>query len=177
MHLNILPKLIFAVFSSKHIKWAIFDILMTLNLGVNITRQMTPIFLIYSLSSIRWYISFLHFKNLKFQSHGVPIFQYVLVCKIHISVLKMTLSSLDNTEILFLKRAFLTCFISSLVPIPWTNYSDQKRTSEAAWSIEISRVSRAVVSKMIIIYIIYKFMIIFCSDVYCTYAGCIYFRQ
>ena len=75
MHLNILLKLIFAVFSSKYIKWVIFDILMTITLGVNITRRMTPIFLIFSLSSILWYISFLHFKNLKFQSHGVPNFQ------------------------------------------------------------------------------------------------------
>ena len=35
------------------------------------------------------------------------------------------------------------------------NYSDKKRTFEAAWSIETSRVSRAVVSKMIISYKVY----------------------
>ena len=34
----------FAVFSRKHIKWAFLDILMPINLGVNITRQMSPFF-------------------------------------------------------------------------------------------------------------------------------------
>ena len=38
-----------------------------------ITRQMTVIFLIYSMSSIRWYISFLYFKTFKIQFYEVPI--------------------------------------------------------------------------------------------------------
>ena len=49
-----------------------------------ITRQNDPIFLICSLSSIRWYILFLHFKNFKIQFCGVPFLHYVLICKIHI---------------------------------------------------------------------------------------------
>ena len=53
-----------------------------------------PIFFICSLSSIRWYISFLHFKTFKIQFCGVPFLHYVLVCKIHIYMQKMTLSSL-----------------------------------------------------------------------------------
>ena len=32
-----------------------------------------PIFLIYFLSSIHWYVSFLHFKTFKFHFHGVPL--------------------------------------------------------------------------------------------------------
>ena len=42
----------FAVSSRKYIKWAIFDILMTITLGVNITRQMSPFF-----SSLLWALS------------------------------------------------------------------------------------------------------------------------
>ena len=43
-----------------------------------------PIFLICSWSSIRWDISFLHFKTFKIQLCGVPFLHYVLVCKTHI---------------------------------------------------------------------------------------------
>ena len=53
-----------------------------------------PIFFICFSSSICWYISFLHFKTFKVQFCGVPCFHYVLVCKIHIYMQKMTLSSL-----------------------------------------------------------------------------------
>ena len=50
-------------------KWAAFDILMIMTLAVNvITRQVTPIFLIYSLSSIHWDISFLHFNSFLWSS-------------------------------------------------------------------------------------------------------------
>ena len=45
-------------------------------------------------SSIRWYISFLHFKTFKIQFCGVPFLHYVLVFKIHIYMQKMTFSSL-----------------------------------------------------------------------------------
>ena len=46
MHWNILPKLglLFSVLSKKYIKWAISDILMSITLGVNITRRMTSFF-------------------------------------------------------------------------------------------------------------------------------------
>ena len=97
MCLNILSKLwlFFAVNSRKYKKWAIFDILMTITPGVNmLTRQMIHIFFIYSLSFIRWYISFLHFKTFKIQFHGVSQLHYVLVFKIHIYMPKMILSSL-----------------------------------------------------------------------------------
>ena len=73
MHLNILLKLwpIFCCHQQKIQKWAIFDILMTVTLvGNMISRQMA--FFIYSLSSISWYISFLHFKSFKMQFHEVP---------------------------------------------------------------------------------------------------------
>ena len=62
-----------------------------------------PIFLICSLSSIRWYISFLHFNTFKIQSHGVPHLHYVLVRKINIYKSKMTLSSLA-IDFLFLHK-------------------------------------------------------------------------
>ena len=59
-----------------------------------ITRQNDPIFFICSSSSIRCYISFLHFKTFKIQFCGVPFLHYVLVCKIHIYMQKMTLSNM-----------------------------------------------------------------------------------
>ena len=53
MHLNILPNLILCCHLEKIKKWAIFDILMTVTLEVNmITRQMTPF-----LSSTFWALS------------------------------------------------------------------------------------------------------------------------
>ena len=62
MHLNILPKLFFSVFSRQYIKWAIFDILMTITLGVNVTIQMTSIF-----SCTLWilYVDIFHFCTSK----------------------------------------------------------------------------------------------------------------
>ena len=65
----------FAVISRKYKKWAICDILITTNLGVNtITRQMTPFF-----SSILWFLSIgiFHFcisRPSKFNSIGVHPF-------------------------------------------------------------------------------------------------------
>ena len=58
---------------------------MTITLEVvMIARQINPFF-IYSLSSIRWYISFLVFQNLRNSiSLGSPLLHYVLACKIHI---------------------------------------------------------------------------------------------
>ena len=54
----------------------IWDILMSLTLGVNDKQTNEPKFLIYSLSSIRLYISFLHFSTFKIQFHGVRIFTF-----------------------------------------------------------------------------------------------------
>ena len=64
----------FAAISRKYNKRDIFDILMIITLEANmITREITPFFM-YSLSSIRWYISFLHFQNFKTQFHVGPPF-------------------------------------------------------------------------------------------------------
>ena len=55
VHLNIIPKLClsFAAICRKYKKWAIFDILMTITLGVSIiSRQMIPFF-----SCILWALS------------------------------------------------------------------------------------------------------------------------
>ena len=78
---------------------------MTITLGATITtRQMTPFF-IYSLSSTRCCISFLHLKTFKIQFLGVPSLRYFLVCKIHIYIPMMTLSRL-LTQISFLYKKF-----------------------------------------------------------------------
>ena len=94
VHLNILPKLWLTFCCYRQIceKWAIFCILKAITLGVNEITD--PIFLIYSLDSIRCCILFLYFKTFKIQFHGVPPLHYVLVCKIHIYFPKKTFSSL-----------------------------------------------------------------------------------
>ena len=71
--------------SAKYTKRAIFDVVMTITLGVNmITRKTTPFF-----SSTLWvlFVGIFHFcisKPSKFSSMGSPPLHYVLVCKIHI---------------------------------------------------------------------------------------------
>ena len=98
MHINILSKLWLSFFwhKQKIQKCAIFDILMTITRGVNmVTRQMTP----FSASTL-WALSvgIFHFcisRPLKFSSMGsLPTLYYVLICKIHIYMPKITLSSL-----------------------------------------------------------------------------------
>ena len=49
---------------------------------------------IYSLSSNRWYISFPYFNICKIQFIGVFAFHYVLVCKMHVYMPKVTLPRL-----------------------------------------------------------------------------------
>ena len=72
-----LPQLILAVISKKHKKMSHFDILMSITLEVNmINRQMTPFFSSNLLSSIRQYISILHFNTFKIQFNGVPPLHY-----------------------------------------------------------------------------------------------------
>ena len=66
------------------VKWAIFDILMTITLGVNmITRKMTPFFhLLFEVYSLVYFIFV--FQDLQNSvPWGHPL-HYVLVCKIHI---------------------------------------------------------------------------------------------
>ena len=58
---------------------------------LSISKNKKSFFLIYSSSSIRWSISFLYFKTFKIQFYAVPPLHYVLVCKIHICMPKMTL--------------------------------------------------------------------------------------
>ena len=121
--------LIFAVISWKYKKCAIFWHFNDYNPGSkhdNYTNDF--IFHIYSLSSICWwYISFLHFKSLKIQFHGVFLLHSVLVCKIFIYMPKMTLSSLLTKIPFFYRKVanffYITFFVSNLIPIwyPWAN--------------------------------------------------------
>ena len=70
----------------------------------NLTNN--AIYFIYSLSSIRWYISFLHFKTFKIQFHGIITLHYVQACKIHIYMPRNTLLSL-----------LITYLVPTLIPI------------------------------------------------------------
>ena len=84
-------------------------------------QKIDLIFLIYSPSSTCWYILFLYFKILKLQFHDVPPFHYVMVCKTHTYILKMTFSSL-LTQISFFYVKFnnfwcITSIVSYLIPI------------------------------------------------------------
>ena len=111
----------------SHMKMSHFDILMTVTPEVNmITRQMTLFsFLIYSLSSICCYISFLDFKTFKIQFDGLPLLHYVLACKIHMYMPEIILSSLlILISFFYMKFAnfwYKTCFIPYLISIsPWS---------------------------------------------------------
>ena len=77
MHINILYKLwlSFCWHQQKIQKMSIFWHFKDYNLGRKHDKwqmMIDPIFTINSLRSICWYISFLHFKALKIQFHGVP---------------------------------------------------------------------------------------------------------
>ena len=81
---------VFAVISRKYKKSAIFYILMMITLEVNmITTQMTLFFLISFLSSVRCYILFLAFQDLKNSISWGPPFGLFLVWKIHNSCRKL----------------------------------------------------------------------------------------
>ena len=93
-----------------HNSWSKFD---------NQTNDL--IFLIYSLSSFSWYFSFLHFQTFKIHLDGVSPLHYALVCKTHIYMLKITLSSL-LTQIFYFYEQFarfwyIKCFVPNLVTI------------------------------------------------------------
>ena len=72
--------------------------------------------LICSLSSIRWYISFLHFKAFKIQFHGVTL--CIMFWSVNIYMPKMTLSSLfiqiSFFNIKFVNFWYITCFVSNV---------------------------------------------------------------
>ena len=73
----------------------------------------------YEITMITW--SLLHFKIFKIQFCGVPFLHYILFCKIHISMQKMTLSNLLKYISFFsIKLAnflYMTCSICYLIPI------------------------------------------------------------
>ena len=78
------------------------------------------IFFIYSLTSSPWYISFLYLKTFKIQFLEVPpSLYYALVCKIHIYMLKMILSSLliwiSFYYIKFDNFWYITCSVPNLI--------------------------------------------------------------
>ena len=88
MYLCISPKLwlFFLLSSVKYTKKSSFC-----HFNDKTTRQMTTFFFTHSLSSIGYYISFLHFKTFKIQFHGLPPSHYAQVRKIHIYMPKMTI--------------------------------------------------------------------------------------
>ena len=122
MHVNILSKLrlIFCWCQQKIQKMSYFLYFNDHNPGRIHDNQINdPIFFIYSLSSICWYISFLHFKTSKIQFHGVPPLHFVLVCKIPIYMPKMT-SPLTQISFFYIKFAnfwYIICFVPYLIPI------------------------------------------------------------
>ena len=68
-----------------------------------------------------WYISFLHFKTYKIQSHRVPLLHYVLVCKTQTYIPKMTLSRLltwmSSFYVKFTNICYIKCFVTNLILI------------------------------------------------------------
>ena len=125
MHLNILPNLwlIFCTHQQKIWKWAIFDILMTITLGVNmITRQMILFF-----SSTLWALSvgIFHFcisRPSKFTSVESPPLHYGLFFRIQIYMPKMGLS-IDIFFYIKYADFWYIClqFDTNLAPVPWSN--------------------------------------------------------
>ena len=99
---------------SKHEPF--FDILMTITLRVNmITRKMTPFFssVLQALSIGIFNFSFKDLQNLS------PLLHFVLFCKIHIYMPKITLSSLLTwISFLYVKFAKFSHICSALNLIP-----------------------------------------------------------
>lgn len=121
MQLIILPKLwlIFLLSSEKNIKkYTISDIILTImsTLGALFVGMFFKTFS-------------RDFKKFKIQVHGVPILNYVLVCKMHLYMPKMTLSSLLTLVLIVcIKPTFLwyiICLLSKLFPFRdwWTLFS------------------------------------------------------
>ena len=93
-----------------------------------ISRQMTRSFsstfwvpsILYFII-LYWHILFLYLKTFKTQFYGVPPLHYILVCKIHIYLPKMTFPKLLTKISFFYKRYanfwYLTCFTPNLILI------------------------------------------------------------
>ena len=119
-----------------------FDMLITKTPGVNMIARQN------SLSCIRWYFPFLHFRTFKIQFFGVPHSHYALACKIH-SHAKDYIFKLVNIYILSLPKIFYTellvCdmsyfqFDTTLAPILWTIGTSLKIHShwELLWKIGV----------------------------------------
>ena len=105
----------FAIISRKYKKWAIFDILMTLILGVNmITRQMTSFFhLLFELYPLV-YILFLHFNTFKvmWNTHLHAKYDAFKLVSININKRKICQPLVYNM--------FFSPFDTNLASIPWT---------------------------------------------------------
>ena len=84
--------LFFVVISRKYKTWAIFDILLTIAIGINIiNRQMNQFF---QLLLKLYFISFPYFNSFKIQVQRILPLHYVLLCIIKTYMSKMTFSSL-----------------------------------------------------------------------------------
>ena len=86
---------IFSAISRKYKKWAIFNILMIINMGVKwvnmwkLDKWLHFSYLIFKFYPLIYFI--LHFKTFKVQLHGVPL-HYILICKItHFKTFKVQL--------------------------------------------------------------------------------------
>ena len=86
---------IFSAISRKYKKWAIFNMLMIINMGVKwvnmwkLDKWLHFFYLIFKFYPLIYFI--LHFKTFKVQLHGVPL-HYILICKItHFKTFKVQL--------------------------------------------------------------------------------------
>ena len=116
MHIDILPKL-WLLFCYHHLKIQKMNHFWNFNDYDNLIND--PTFLIYSLSSIRWYKSFLHFRTFKIEFYEIlTTLHYVVVQIIHICTSKMTHSSLLTYIFFCIKIAnfwYVTSIISNLI--------------------------------------------------------------
>ena len=97
-------------------KSAIFDITITVTLGVDmITRQMTPFFNLLS-SSICWCISFLHFKTFKFQFYAPSLYFSSGLSKMTLSYLLTYIYCLFDFHGYSFDHFCNFCYITYFVP-------------------------------------------------------------
>ena len=106
---------------------------MTVNLGTNmINRQMSPFF-----SSTLWALSLV---SLIFAFQYISPWHYVLVCKIHIYMLKMTLWILLYKIMFYIKFAnfgYITCFNPNLIPAWPRSHGLLKMWGNCFWQSQV----------------------------------------
>ena len=105
-----------------------FDILMTITLGVNMmNKKMNPFFFSSTLQALSIGIFNFSFQDLQ---NSVPPLHFVLFCKIHIYVPKMTLLILLTwISFLYIKFAnfwYIIFSVPNLIPICHWRLSNQK---------------------------------------------------